>query len=227
MEMMVVLVIAAVLLSVAVPSFTQSLTNSRVQAIAESIQSGLVRARSESINRNAPVRFQLVSNLLSTCAKTGAAGFWLVTQYTSITNPVNTRGDPTSACDKAVYTPPDQEEPCPATPAYSGTAASCQTDPFITFKSSAETIVGVTIAGTPTTGFSPPAFVVTFGPLGQLLASAEGAVPAANAAGVVFEVLVSPTAPLTGRNWKVQVSSNGGIKLCDPNAAVGNTLICS
>ena len=227
MEMLVVLAIAAVLLSIAVPSFTQSLTNSRVQAIAESIQSGLVRARSESINRNAPVRFQLVSNLLSTCAKTSTAGYWLVTQYTSVTNPVNTRGNPTAACNIAAYTPPDQEEPCPATPAYSGAAASCQADPFIAYKSSADTIVSVTVAGTPTTGTSPAAFVVTFGPLGQLLDSLEGAVPAASAAGVVFEVLVSPTAPLTGREWKIQVSSNGGIKLCDPNAAVGSTFICA
>lgn len=225
-EILVVLAIASVLLSIAIPSFQQSLTNSRVQAIAESIQSGLLRARSESINRNAPVRFQLVSNLLASCVKTGAAGFWLVTQYTSVTTPSNTRGDPTGACHINPYTPPDQEEPCPATPAYSGNAATCQADPFIAHRSAGDTIVNVDVAGTPTTG-SPAGFVVTFGPLGQLLPSLEGAVPAASAAGVTYEVLVGPSAPLSGRSWKIQVNSNGGIKLCDPGAAAGNTLECS
>ena len=224
-EMLTVIAIASVLLSIAIPSFTQSMTNSRVQATAESIQSGLLRARSESINRNAPMRFQLVSDLLSTCTKTGSAGYWLVTQYTAVTIPANTRGVPTAACHINAFLPPDQEEPCPVTPAYTGNAASCQADPFIAHRSSADTIVNVTVAGTPTTG-TPAGFVVTFGPLGQLLDSLEAAVPAASAAGITYEVLVSPTAPLTGRSWRIQVSSNGGIKLCDPGVAAGNTMAC-
>lgn len=224
-EMIVVMAIASVLLSIAVPSFTQSLTNSRVQAVAESIQSGLMRARSEAINRNAPMRFQLISGIAGSCVKSATEGYWAVTQYTAVTNPVNTRGVPTGVCDKNPYTPPDQEEPCPATPAYTGNAASCTADPFIAYRSSGETITQVTVAGTPTIG-SPAGFVVTFGPLGQLLASLEGAVPAASGSGVTYEVLVSPTAPATGRNWKIQVNQNGGIKLCDPGVAAGNALEC-
>jgi type IV fimbrial biogenesis protein FimT len=143
-SIMEMLVVAAVLLSVAVPSFTQSLTNSRVQAIAESIQSGLVRARSESINRNAPVRFQLVSDLSSTCAKTSTAGYWLVTQYTSVTNPVNTAevrrhvSRPTHRLTRRTHpqrphTPVPRAKPIPS-------------------ESSADTIVSVTVAGTPIQG---------------------------------------------------------------------------
>jgi prepilin-type N-terminal cleavage/methylation domain-containing protein len=224
-EMMVVMAIAAVLLSVAIPSFTQSLTNSRLQAVAESIQSGLLRARSEAINRNAPIRFQLVSDLTSACTLTNTKGFWLVTQYTTVTTPANTRGIPTGACHIKEYVPADQEEPCPATPAYSGNAATCQADPFIAYRSAADTVANVDVVATPTTGGAAE-FMMTFGPLGQLLPSLEGAIPSASATGVTYEVLVSPTAPLTGRSWKVQVSSNGGVKLCDPGVDAANTLAC-
>ncbi len=222
-ETMIVMAIAAIALSIAVPSFQQSIASSRTRAVAESIQSGLLRARTESIRRNAPMRFQLVDTLSSnSCIASSTTGLWLVTQYTGVTTPANTRGVPAGRCAANAYVPPDQEEPCPATPAYTGNAASCVLDPFIAQKGPTDSTPNVDISGTPTMG-SPAGFVVTFGPLGQLLANLEGAVPAGSPA---YTVVVAPSTGITGRTWRVQVNSNGNVLLCDPALASTATSAC-
>jgi prepilin-type N-terminal cleavage/methylation domain-containing protein len=216
-EMLVVVAIAGIVLAIAVPSFQETMVNGRSRGVAESIQFGLIKARSEAISRNAPMRFQIVSTLDATCTASSTSRLWVVTQYTGLTAPANTRGVPAGRCNIASYVPPDQEEPCPATPAYTvntsatpPTAASCITDPFIADRSAADRVPDINVTATPTMG-TPAGFIVTFGALGQLVANLEGAVPAGTPA---YSVLVAPAAGVTGRSYCVQVNSNGTSRLC-------------
>ncbi|MFN7663416.1 MAG: Tfp pilus assembly protein FimT/FimU [Inhella sp.] len=77
-EAMVVLAILGLMLAYAVPAFTTWLQNARIRATAESIQQGLMLARSEATSRNAQVRFQLTSDLTSACVRSTTASNWIV-----------------------------------------------------------------------------------------------------------------------------------------------------
>lgn len=87
-ELMIGLVIVAVLMFLAVPSFTIFLQNQQVRNAGESILQGLNLARAEALRRNSSVRFQLVSNLTAGCALANNSLNWVV----SI-------ADPTGNCD--------------------------------------------------------------------------------------------------------------------------------
>ena len=117
-EMLMVLVIAGIALAIAVPNLQDQIVSARTRAVAESIKQGLQLARSEAIKRNAMMRFQMVSTMDASCSPSAASHLWVVTQFTSATTPSNTRGVPWSRCHINGYTPPDQEEPCPTSPAY-------------------------------------------------------------------------------------------------------------
>ena len=56
-EMMVVIAVLAILIRVAMPSFTQMLRNYQIRNAAGAILNGVQRARAEAIARNASVRF--------------------------------------------------------------------------------------------------------------------------------------------------------------------------
>lgn len=62
LELMVVLIIGAILLSIAVPSMTQMIRNNSVGAAAEVIQNALRQAEGEAIRRNGEVDFILTDN---------------------------------------------------------------------------------------------------------------------------------------------------------------------
>ena len=83
-EMLVVVAIAGIVLAIAVPSFQETMVNGRSRGVAESIQFGLIKARSEAISRNAPMRFQIVSTLDATCTASSTSRLWVVTQYTGL-----------------------------------------------------------------------------------------------------------------------------------------------
>lgn len=217
-ELMITLAIATIIFGIAVPNFLTTLASARVRGVAESIYSGLLLARSEAIKRNAPMRFQLVSTMDASCTLSASSRLWLVTQYTDVTSPANLRGVPTGRCNTTPNLPADPSEPCPT-----GSAASCVTDPFIAYLSATDAVANVDVAATPTTSGSPPGFVVTFGPLGQLLDNLEGAKSASTP--VAYSVAVTPSAGSTARRWTVQVNANGGVKLCDP--AASDALACS
>jgi type IV fimbrial biogenesis protein FimT len=70
-ELMIALVIAALLISLGLPSFSEFLRNSEIRSTSESIVNGLRMARSEAANRNQPVTFALAGG--------GSAG-WTVIQ---------------------------------------------------------------------------------------------------------------------------------------------------
>ena len=74
-EMMIVVVIMAIVSSIAYPSFRDMIINSQVRNATESIVNGLQKARAEAVARNTNVSFTL-----------GAATSWTV----SVVNPAST-----------------------------------------------------------------------------------------------------------------------------------------
>jgi len=94
-EIMVSIAVLAILISLAVPSFAEWLQNQQIRAAAEATLNGLQAARSEAIRRNAPVRFQFVSDLGSTCSLSTNSLNWVVSLE-----------DPTNKCDVLVDAAP-------------------------------------------------------------------------------------------------------------------------
>lgn len=222
-EMMIVLVIAGIAMAIAVPNLQDMIVTARTRGVAESIQSGLLLARSESIRRNGMMRFQLVSAMDATCAASATSRLWVVTQYTAATTPANTRGVPWGACQINAYAPPDQEEPCPAAPAYSGNAASCAADPFIAYKSGTESATNVDVSASPAATGAVTGYLVTFGPMGQLIANFDGTT---TQAATTATISVGPSSGVSGRRYQVLVRANGGIRLCSPDAPAGDSMAC-
>ena len=87
-ELMIGLTIVGIGLVMGAPSFSEWMQNTRIRTAAESIQAGLNLARAEAIRRNAPVRFQFVDNLTSTCALSTSGTNWVV-NLTSSTSPAS------------------------------------------------------------------------------------------------------------------------------------------
>lgn len=77
-ELAVALAIMAVLLAVAIPSFSGMIQNSRIRNQAGSIVNGLSIAKAEAVKRNAIVRFQLVTSLDDSCVVASTATGWVV-----------------------------------------------------------------------------------------------------------------------------------------------------
>lgn len=84
-ELMVGVSILAVLLALALPSFSDWVRNNQVRMTAESLREGLQLARSEAIRRNTRVRLQLVNALDSTCALSTAGPYWVMNAGASVT----------------------------------------------------------------------------------------------------------------------------------------------
>lgn len=226
-ELMVVVAIAGILLAIAVPSLQSSINSARTRGVAESVYGGLSQARSEAIRRNAPMRFQLVSSLDNTCtysaasgqaiASTGAnsiPGLWVVSQYVW----ANSRGQVGLACGATPASPPDQEEPCPV-----GSPAACATDPWIAYKSSNDKVPNVDVVGTPTAASTPAGFIVTFGPIGQLLDNAEGVKSALTP--IPYQVNIAPASGNPGTRYRVEVNANGSARLCAPGYTT--SMVCA
>lgn len=86
-ELMLAVAVLALILGLGVPSFVESIRNTQTRGLAESMQTGLQRARAEAIRRNRPVTFWLVTPAVgipdATCALSSASGSWVV----SLDNP--------------------------------------------------------------------------------------------------------------------------------------------
>jgi len=89
-ELMIGLAIVALVLLLALPSFTIFLQNAQIRNAAESTLAGLNLARTEAVRRNTAVRFQFVSDLTAACTLSTTSLAWVVS-----------RADPTTACNAA------------------------------------------------------------------------------------------------------------------------------
>lgn len=226
-EVMVTLAIAAVLLGLGLQFFGTMLATTHTRAAADSIAAGLQLARAEAIKRNAPMRFQLVSVMTSSCTYNPASMLWVVTQTDQAS-----RGQVAGACEAAPYLPPDQPDPCNPDPGVCpssgtmpadcrpiGNPASCADDPWVAFKSSGNISPDVTVTSTTVNGGATAASIVTFGPIGQVLANIGGAA-------TLGFVKVAPTRDTAAKTWGIRISGNGSIKLCDPSKAATDPMGC-
>lgn len=93
-ELMIGLTIVAFLLFLGVPEFSNFLQNTQIRNAAETTLAGLTLARAEAVRRNAPVRFQLVSDLTAGCAVSTSA-----LNDSNALNWVVSLADPAGACD--------------------------------------------------------------------------------------------------------------------------------
>ena len=231
-EIVVTMAIAGVLLGLALSSFSTMVASTQSKTMAESLLSGLRLARAEAIKRNVPMRFQMVSSLDNTCTYSNTTIWWVVTQYQA--GPPQ-QGLVAGACAASPYTPPDQPDICnPVVPACSasvttncrGIAAAsntnpstCTDDPLVAFKSESRPASTVGINGTDATGASA-ASVVTFSPLGRVLANSEGSTS-------LGRIAITST-NLEAKVWRIQINAtSGSTKLCDPNAVANTPQACS
>lgn len=61
-ELMIVVALAAIVLALAVPSFTSTLAKKRMEGVASELSTDIQYARSEAVQRNAPIRLIVGSN---------------------------------------------------------------------------------------------------------------------------------------------------------------------
>ena len=217
-EILIVIAIAGVLLGLGVPAFRTVIDGTKTRAAAESVLSGLRMARSEAIKRNAPMRFQLVSTLTDTCNYSTSSALWVVTQTDNSpvvsASPTSGTGRVAGYCFATPFVPPDQPDPCsPAPVRPAANTMSCDLEPYIAFKSTADAAPTITVVAN--------APIVTFGPLGQVLTNAEG-----TAALATVDVSVPDNSDV--KAWQVKVNApSGHIKFCDPALAAGQPLACA
>jgi prepilin-type N-terminal cleavage/methylation domain-containing protein len=249
-ELLVTIAIAAVLLSLGLGSVTSMIASSRTRGAAESVLSGLQMARAEAIQRNTPMRFQLVTSMDSACASNTAAAaasmLWVVSQTDQ-----GLRGLVSNKCHAMPWLPPDQMDPCtpdpgscpasgvqpancrPAVNVSTASTSACSADPWIAFKSTSTVTTEVKVEAStilcdpdppnvPPDCALSPASVVTFGPIGQVLANTP------DGAAVMGYIRFSYPTQADAKTWGIRINTtNGGVKLCDPALVAGAPLACS
>jgi type IV fimbrial biogenesis protein FimT len=99
-ELMIGLAIMALLIMIGLPNMSTWLQNSKVRTAGETTLAGLTLARTEAVRRNQIVRFQMVSNLTSTCVISTAGADWVVSL-----------DDVTGACDATPGEPAPGDPP--------------------------------------------------------------------------------------------------------------------
>lgn len=87
-EMMITLVLLAILLTLAMPSFSAWIRNSKVRAVADSLQNGLRTAQTEALRRNRQVVFTLTNDSPTATNHTPAANGsnWSLNTVSAYTN---------------------------------------------------------------------------------------------------------------------------------------------
>jgi type IV fimbrial biogenesis protein FimT len=142
-ELMIVIAVLGILMMIGLPNMTLMFKNGQVRTAAESAAAGLQTARNEAIRRNATVRFQLTSDLTSSCALSSSGTSWVVSLAT-----------PAGACNA---TPVDPSDTAPANPA------------IIQTRSGAEGTTKATVSGTDSAAAA--ATTVTFNGVGRVSGS--------------------------------------------------------
>ncbi len=197
-EVMISLVVIGVLLALGAPGFIEWLQNQQIRAAAEATLNGLQVARGEAVRRNTPVRFQIVSDLSSTC----------VLSADSLTAPVSVSwvvslGDPTGACDAAT----DSGQPVPPPGRILQRRTSAEGSPNAVATS-------VFVPSPPAAPTPQAASTVTFAALGNVVANADGS------PSIVKIDMTNPNvSPSAMRALRIIISSGGSTRMCDPALA--------
>ena len=196
-EVMISLAVLGVLISLGAPGFVEWLQNQQIRAAAEATLNGLQVARGEAVRRNTPVRFQLVSDLTSSC----------VLSSDSPTTPVSVSwvvslADPTGACDA---TTDSGQSPSPA-------------GRILQRRTSAEGSPNARATSVFVPAPAPPAptqaaSIVTFAAMGNVVANADGS-KSINKIDMTNINVTGATRPL-----RIIISSGGSVRMCDPALA--------
>ena len=194
-EVMISLAVLGVLISLGAPGFVEWLQNQQIRAAAEATLNGLQVARGEAVRRNTPVRFQLVSDLTSSC----------VLSSDSPTTPVSVSwvvslADPTGKCD----TKADPDDP--ANPQIVQSRTSAEGSP-----NARATSVFVPAPAPPAP--MQAASIVTFAALGNVVANADGS-KSINKIDMTNINVTGATRPL-----RIIINSGGSTRMCDPSLA--------
>ena len=202
-EVMISLAVLGVLISLGAPGFVEWLQNQQIRAAAEATVNGLQVARGEAVRRNTPVRFQLVSNLTSSC----------VLASDSVSAPVSVSwvvslADPTGKCD----TKADPADPANPQIVQSRTSAEGSPNALAT---------SVFVPSPPTAPTPQAASTVTFAALGNVVANADAS-KSINKIDVT-NIKVSPGAT---RPLRIVINSGGSTRMCDPSLAASDTRGC-
>ena len=197
-EVMITLVVIGVLLALGVPGFVEWLQNQQIRAAAEATLNGLQVARGEAVRRNTPVRFQIVSDLSSSCilASDSVGAPVSVTWVVSL-------ADPTVACD--AVTDAGQSPSPPGRILQRRTSAEGSPNAVAT---------SVFVPSPPAAPAPQAASTVTFAALGNVVANADGT-PSINR----FDLTNPNVSPSAMRALRLIVNSGGSTRMCDPALA--------
>jgi type IV fimbrial biogenesis protein FimT len=204
-EVLISLVVLGVLLALGTPGFVEWLQNQQIRAAAEATLNGLQVARGEAVRRNTPVRFQIVSDLTSTC----------VLASDSVSAPVSVSwvvslADPTGACDANT----DSGQPVPPPGRILQRRTSAEGSPNATATS-------VFVPSPPAAPVPQAASTVTFAALGNVIANAD-ATPSI----VRIDVTNPNVSPSAMRPLRLIVNAGGSIRMCDPSLAASDARGC-
>ena len=194
-EIMISLAVLGVLIGLGAPGFAEWLQNQQIRAAAEATLNGLQVARGEAVRSNTPVRFQLVSDLTSTCVLASDS----ITAPVSVSWVVSLR-DPTGKCD----TKADPADP--ANPQIVQSRTSAEGSP----NARARSVFVPSPPGPP----AQAASTVTFAALGNVIPNAD-ATPGINKIDMTNINVTGATRPL-----RIIVSSGGSMRMCDPALAL-------
>ena len=188
-ELMVGVSILAVLLALALPSFSEWIRNNQVRMMAESLREGLQLARSEAIKRNTRVRVQLVTTLDASCALSTAGPYWIANAEASVTPAGN----------------------CGAAPSLTAAPKIVQASPVTS------AISKVTVAASKQSATSTGAAVVVFDAAGRQ-AAATNPTSAAGLFSVDVKSPAGSCLKDGGnvRCLRVVVTTGGEVRMCDP-----------
>ncbi|HUJ85629.1 MAG TPA: GspH/FimT family pseudopilin [Burkholderiales bacterium] len=186
-ELMIGLAIVALVLFVAVPAFGTFLQNTQIRNAGETTLQGLNLARAQAVRLNAPVRFQLVTDLTAGCTLSATSLNWIVSL-----------ADPSGACNQTAWGDNVTNTSLPTPPSA----------PFIIeAKAASEGSPNVAVVAT---GGS----TAVFSGLGRLTGAGITQIDFSNPAGGTCTYVDSANGKM--RCLRIQLSSGGQAKLCDP-----------
>lgn len=187
-ELVVTIAVFALLLMAVAPSAAEWIRNSRIRNTANSIQAGLLKARNESLRRNTPVMFSLVTLTDNTvmdnsCAISGGGVSWVV----SLSDPASKCGS--TAADSKPFSDSEWSAPKIIDKQAGGGAGNTVS-------------VAAQISATDSTAAS------------MVIFNGFGRVSNASPIGVIDIKDVSGSSSY--RNLRIALSAGGTVRMCDP-----------